>query len=575
MRAALPRQRQRGVALMAMLAVLILGATWWTVTALSNAVNRTAEQRAQSAQVLQQAKAALMGWVAHQAAMAGENDPGRLPCPEPAANIGTANQGLTANTCALPAVGRLPWRTLGLDQLRDASGEPLWYVVSPNWTLDGVVANTLINSNSTGQLALDAAAPGDVVALIVAPGAPVSVAASANCLARNQVRPSIDPRDYLECQNAVVGATSFVSGGPAGSFNDQVLAITGAELLPFIEAAVAHRFERDIAPQLRPTYAGWNAAAIPPLPFAAAFGDPTAAAAYGTPFVLPLGTTAGLMPISISETAPGSGVACTVAAQGPRCAPEFVAWTGAVLAGPAIIAPVCAVTPTQINCSYNRTCFIVCASGNVAFTLTATASNVGMAFRQLNTAANMTNVSAAGRNATGALAGTGAATITLTGDAGTAGGGLTGALGEALCGLLGFLEVCRQETISVPIALLADHAVFDPANVTFSWFFRNNWHQVAYYAVAPEIAPSGAGACAGCLTVNFRNPSATRHALIVISGRSLDGTARPNANSRDWLEDTNCDPAGGVCTPDTTFAVRAPPLAINRGFNDRIAVIAP
>ena len=122
--------RQRGAALMAMLAVLILGAAWWAVTALSTPVDRTASERVHNARILQEAKSGLIGYVAHRAAMTTENDPGRLPCPEAAGNSGTSNEGIAAGNCTLPAIGRLPWRTLGLDKWRDVTSEPLWYVVS-------------------------------------------------------------------------------------------------------------------------------------------------------------------------------------------------------------------------------------------------------------------------------------------------------------------------------------------------------------------------------------------------------------------------------------------------------------
>src|SRR6185503_6215226 len=236
------RARQDGAALMVMLAILILGAAWWAVTALSTPVDRTASERVHNARILQEAKSALIGYVAHTAAMTGEDDPGRLPCPEAFGAIGGVNEGKANGNCTLPAVGRLPWRTLGLDKWRDASGEPLWYVVSPAWALSNSTVpplTTYINSNSTGQLTLDGTA--DVVALIIAPGRPLQISASAGCTARVQRRttpsPTIDLRDYLDCENATLPAdAAFVSTGPADSFNDQVLSITGAEILPGIEA---------------------------------------------------------------------------------------------------------------------------------------------------------------------------------------------------------------------------------------------------------------------------------------------------------------------------------------------------
>ncbi len=569
------RAQQSGAALMAMLAVLILGAAWWGVTLISTPINRTALDRTHNARILQEAKSALIGYVAHRTAMTTENDPGRLPCPEAAGNIGTANEGIAAGNCTLPAVGRLPWRTLGLDKWRDIAGEPLWYVVSPAWAKPNAATNTVINSNSTGQLTLDAT--GDIVALIIAPGRPLQVAAAAGCNARVQSRttpsPAIDLRDYLECENATTPAnTAFQSAGPAESFNDQVLSISGAEILPGIEAAVASRFERQFAPQLRTVYSTGAWPANPALPFAAPFGNPTLAPFDKFQGSAATATSGGLLPASFSETIPGSGIACDPGTAGPRCDPTFVAWSAASLAGAGINSATCTTTATTVDCDFYRRCFIICPAGNMPFTLTATAANVGMALRQLNNAAAMTNVNAAPRTSGGVLNASGSATITLNAEAAVGGGvGFGGLLGDLLCGVLGLLQVCKLETLSVPIAFLADHPILDSTDATFSWFFRNNWHQVSYYAVAQSVSPAGAAPrnCTTggtCLSVAFMNPGNTQRGLLVISGRSLNGTARPNGTLTDWLEGSNSD-------LNTSFASRDPTQMINRGFNDRIAVI--
>ena len=225
---------------------------------------------------------------------------------------------------------------------------------------------------------------------------------------------------------------------------------------------------------------------------------------------------------------------------------------------------------TKLDCNFYRRCLLICGAASLPFTLTATASNVGMALRQLNNAAAMTNVNAAPRASSGVLNASGSATITLDAEADvSAGVGFAGVLGDLLCGVLGLLQVCKLETISVPIRLLADHPVLSATDATYNWFFRNNWHQVSYYAVAPDIAPSGPRVCgANCLTVNFRNPSAGQRGLIAIAGRRLTGAAWPAVTTADWLEGTNSD-------NDVVYTVRDPTKMIRRTFNDRIAVIDP
>ena len=54
-------KKQRGAALMAMLAVIVLGASWWLVSALSTPVNRASLEADHNARVLSQAKSALLG----------------------------------------------------------------------------------------------------------------------------------------------------------------------------------------------------------------------------------------------------------------------------------------------------------------------------------------------------------------------------------------------------------------------------------------------------------------------------------------------------------------------------------
>jgi len=574
------RHRQRGAALILLLAILVMGAGWFVIRRLDAiAGDFTAAKRAYNAAVLMRAKQALIGYVAAQAAKAFEDNPGALPCPEAPGsfNSSSGTDGRTQTPgCTTPVVGRFPWRTIGTDKFVDAAGEPLWYVVSPGWTKPNAATNTVINSNSTGQLTLDGT--GDVVALIIAPGRPLQIDASPGCTARVQRRttpaPTIDFRDYLDCENASSPVNvTFVSTGPSASFNDQVLSVTGLEMLPGIEAAVATRFERQFAPQIRTAYSTGSWPANPALPFAATFANPATSSFKGA-----AATFNGLMPVSFSETTPASGVACDPLASA-RCDPDFVRWTAGNMAGAGVNSASCSVsnimvgatvTGSSLDCTYYRRCLLICAADNVAFTLTGTASNVGMTLRMLNDNAAMTNVNAAPRSSSGVLNANGSATVTFNGEAAAgAGVGFSGALGDLLCGVLAPLQVCKQETISVPIRLIADHAVLDSTDATYNWFFRNNWHQVSWYAVAPDIAPSGPRVCgANCLTVGFRTPSTNQRGLIVIAGRNLTGAAWPAVTAADWLESTNND-------SNLTYAVRDPTLMVRRTFNDRIAVIDP
>jgi hypothetical protein len=93
------RKAQSGLAMIALVAVLTMGSLWWLMKGLSQPVNHTAVHRAHNAKVLHEAKTALIGYVAVRAATPGQNDPGSLPCPEAAGNIGTNDECISAANC--------------------------------------------------------------------------------------------------------------------------------------------------------------------------------------------------------------------------------------------------------------------------------------------------------------------------------------------------------------------------------------------------------------------------------------------------------------------------------------------
>ena len=592
--------------MLALVALVVMGSLYWLMHGLAQPANRTALKRAQNAKVLQDAKTALIGYVATRAGTAGQNDPGSLPCPEAPMNIGDPTQeGVAASVCTLPAVGRLPWRTLGIDKPLDAAAEPLWYVVSPGWAKPSSGVNTVINSNTAGQITVDGI---ESVAAIIAPGVRLNIPASANCIARNQVRsvpsPAIDFRDYLDCHNATPADLIFTSSDPVGPFNDQVLAVTTAEIMPVIEAAIASRFERELAPLIRSAYSNddsnnpnpaWNIT-WPVLPFAAAFANPTTATFKGVTPTTPPALYSGLLPFVRTYKAcsctPAANCECspTACAAGPAdCDSGFVVFQAApTMSGSNIFSASCSIpvtTPpnTQITCTYYARQPLPLFGGPVdqPFTLSnITVGHVGGSLKTFQPEAPMPGVIPSGRALKGFLNADGSASITLTGkvDSSTLTGGF---LNNLLCSISGVLSItlgCKQGTLTIPNTILVDHPILDATNMQYGWFVRNQWHQVSYYSVAREIAPDGSAACnspatgtsSDCLTVKYSHVDLGDdrvRGLIMIAGRRLSGQAvRPNGNLADWFEGANT--AG--TTPYTT---REPGLAINRTFNDRISVI--
>jgi hypothetical protein len=326
--------------MLGLLAVVVM-AFAYVVTSRLNAGQPGGVDRAHNAKVLNQAKQALIGWMAMNAVGTDQN-PGRLPCPEAPGNFGDpAQEGIAAPSCAgsLPAVGRLPWRTLGLDRLVDSAGEPLWYAVSPGWKLPNSTETLVINPDSIGQLSLEG---GEAVALVIAPGPAIAAQAGTGCTAWTQTRPAAGPpdlRNYLECENATSPADAvFVANRPGQSFNDQVLRVSAADVMPALEAAIAERVQREIAPRIRSVFRldsssppRWIAApsgattggstfvsstTVPLYPYAAPFADPGPGSGTSD-YRGASGTFQGLLPFNQTR-------GCTASSSNPRCLPSLV-----------------------------------------------------------------------------------------------------------------------------------------------------------------------------------------------------------------------------------------------------------
>lgn len=120
-----------------------------------------------TADALAKAKDALIGYAATYRDSHPNEVFGYLPCPD------TNNDGVADEPCGIQdvsAIGRLPWKTLGLPPMRDSAGECLWYAVSGRYK--NSPKTTALNWDTTGQFAIqDASSPltNGVVAVIFAP----------------------------------------------------------------------------------------------------------------------------------------------------------------------------------------------------------------------------------------------------------------------------------------------------------------------------------------------------------------------------------------------------------------------
>ena len=551
---------QQGAALMAMVAVLVMGASWALLTALAPH-NRTAMDREHNAKVLARAKEALLGQIAISAVT--DKHPGRFPCPEhpwyqnaaytnnlaekegvAGPSVGIPNPGWGTANCS--PVGRLPWRTLGIQKLLDASGEPLWYAVSvgaTGWAYQASSDVLSINPNKGGGLTVNGDA---VVAIIIAPGKALNVNPSpsqiaAGCAARVQSRTPVAPdyRDYIECSDAAAGTfrTSVVDNGTNTVVNDHVVVITAAEVMAAIEPVIAKRIENEVMPQVRDAYStgAWGTQII--FPYAAAFGN------QGVHPDLYKGTydqKQGLLPM-IAAT-------CNPLTDG-RCEANFVQWTVGSIAvtktgGTANLGgwSCAASTPTLVRCTIPYSllvCLLIC-NVDITVQVRADAANVGRALRRLDTTqpsvAPVAPSSATVFTASASLRPDAAASGRLL-YSGTLQGGSAG-----ICWPIIGLLCSGSAVVDIPIGVFADHALINPATSdAFYWFAANKWHEVTYYAVAPSHVPNGAvhncSTAADCLALAGGTPPANIRAMLVLAGRSLNGTAGSNRAIADFLED--------------------------------------
>ena len=542
---------------MALVLVLSLAAIMSAYLVANGLSKTTAEvqnaRNQKTLQALQEAKAALIGYAASQALSSGANDqPGSLPCPD------TDNDG-NADACGTGAsgrTGRLPWKTLGTSDLRDANGEPLWYSLSANFrTASGT---TIINSDTQGQISIyddqySTTTPvlSNVVAVVIAPGAAVN----------GQNRTSNTIANFLDCRNNTLTDAFSLSLPPAGSgstcphtaadaatdfFNDRVLAITHADLFSVVEPMVASRIERDLKQYFATYQSEWGA-----YPFAATFSNPGTSTYTGT-----INEQWGLLPVTTSAVA-WSNPAGTSPVDTNATAGDLTA------------ATTCAAsTSTQIFCDLYYT-------NRPTITISGTLLNVGMSFARLPVTGDVTLSNLRG-TATPTPTYPGALALPLA-----ASGSAAVQLRVRLPAHPGFGTGLVRILIDVP----SYSALTSPADPYAGWFIRNQWYRQVYYAVSSALVPGGSGTCTqrpappaapvspSCLLVSNLPASyasnADKQLILVFAGRALNGAARPSATLSDYLEGANITSPTGPLYAYEHRSGRA------TSINDRVVVIAP
>jgi hypothetical protein len=537
------RRAQRGAALLLVLLVVMAGVLYGVVLGLNEATATAPLQRSQqNAEVLRQAKEALIAYAVQRpdptSLPFGVHGPGHLPCPD--RNNDGFSDGVACGTAGT-RLGRLPWRSLGLADLRDAAGERLWYAVSrcflerPLGTdLASCATGYRVNSDVPGALTVIGLAPAqEVVAVILAPGTPLA----------GQVRsgPGPDPRtavcnpvshgscqvaNYLEGDNAAatdvfIAATPCEGGDlakcPLGAKNDQLVVITHEELFRAVEEEVRTRIERRLNARLTNYWKDWATALGLPagrivMPFAAPFVDDRWVPG-GDPPTRPLalyrgraGDTVGLLPLTRDASFLTWDMSSLVVET--RQPPGGGPWSPATISGPLPSDPVTDLTFSVDHDGANR-----------EYRVSARLRHVGLTFA-LPVPAPAPSSSMPAVSVTQAFEANGDLAVTYTF---TVSGAPTGPLA---------ITVPRTSAFSDLTDPLASDA-------EWRWFFENDWARHLMYVVSPGVTPaptaSLAGTCAPppatppCVTVTSLRPNDVRNDArfaLVLAGRNLGPGAR-------------------------------------------------
>ena len=260
------RQSQQGASLIVFILAIIATGAVFVISTLGPENERVSSENDTSAS-LAKAKTALLSYAASYYLTqstgatpiphAGRH--GLLPCPEQPS--GFNGEGNSSNQCGVThtnSLGRLPWKHMGIEPLKDSSGECLWYAVSGGFynTPRSEMTNDdtpgmfqIINEN--GNVIQGLTAEDRVVAVVLAPGLPVNgqtrSSATLNSPCKVPGNP-IDASDYLEFYQDIDNASvsnanpdlidQFINSTGLNNnpiFNDRLISITAGEIFDAIK----------------------------------------------------------------------------------------------------------------------------------------------------------------------------------------------------------------------------------------------------------------------------------------------------------------------------------------------------
>ena len=221
---------------MAFLLILIIGSSYFLATKLNANLAKT-QQHEETGIALSAAKEALIGYAItfpDRDTNGVVDGPGYLPCPD------RDNDGDTdAGSCSLAGnttIGRLPYKTLEVAELRDESGQRFWYALSDNFRNNPKL--TPLNSETGGELSVNGTS--DIVAIIIAPGEPLD----GQDRDPDEIDITIEIDNYLEDDNNDLDVNYVTIANV--DFNDRLIVITRQELMEAVEKRVLGEVSKSI-----------------------------------------------------------------------------------------------------------------------------------------------------------------------------------------------------------------------------------------------------------------------------------------------------------------------------------------
>ena len=524
-----PLDSQRGAALLALVLALALGSGLVTVEWLEAAA-RSAHAARRTEAALAAARDALIGYAAsYPDQHAGRHGPGYLPCPD------TSGNGSPNTPCRAAALGRLPWRRLGLHDPRDGAGERLWYALDRRFRANGYKHRPL-NRDTATDLVVDGR--GDIAAVILAPGPALPF--------QDRSRDRFDPAQYLEEGNESPGDGAYASRGaspslPNDRFNDRVEAIRRDELM----ASAARRAlaaAREALEEYR--IAPWNTGVLPWL------APWTGPAEGGLPVP---GVTAGRLPLVrngstfVTSFRVTGSVAGGAASASGTVSPAVLRLAGQVL------------DVAAGQCSWTGAWRVECTGES----RTVPAPGRERVFRfdlhfsgdERITPPTPTDIRRRGVRGVDWVANSHVEVLDFAGGTETGRGVLRLSPGP----IRGTLAV---DGIAHPLGA---------GDEVPEWLLANEWHRFLAAAVAPAFTAGGAGTCGmpgRCLELartGFDGLTDERDAIavVVLAGTELAHQHRGRPGPAEWFEGENANPVN----------LRYEARHASDSFNDQVAAI--